>query len=113
MATRIEPRQLTILRVGSLLWAGVGLAVAMASLRQVNPDARVAVLAVSLLGPGCAVAAAECLGQRHVRTGGLLLLISVVTPTYFAWELNLPALVTGLVLLVHPTVARSGPAKAA
>lgn len=91
-----------VLQIGSLLWAAVGAVIAWSALGTVNADARWIVAAASVLGPAAAVAAAGSLGRRHDRLAGTLLLVSVLTPTYFAAVVNLPALVVGLVLLVAP-----------
>ncbi len=92
-----------VMRVGVVVWAAVGSAVALLSLRFVNQDARAIVGIASLLGPLTALLAATALARRQDRLAGLLLLVSVATPTYFAWVLNVPALLTGLGLVVAPT----------
>lgn len=91
-----------VLEVGALVWAGVGAAVALGSLGEVNSDARLLVGAASVVGPLAAVGAAWLLARGADRTAGVLLLVSVLTPTYFAWVLNVPALVVGLALLAAP-----------
>ena len=68
----------------------------------VNPDARVLVGIASVAFPGCAVVAAVAVARDHHRTGGVLLLLSVGTPTYFAWALNVPALIVGIALVAAP-----------
>jgi hypothetical protein len=92
------------LRVGALAWAVVGLVVAIASIGRVNPDARVAVSIGSVAFPGAAALASLALTRRRDRTAGLLLLVSVATPTYFAWVLNVPALCFGSALLLSPNL---------
>lgn len=92
-----------MVQVGCLVWAITGAAVALASLRDVNDDAKVLVGMASVLFPLAAVAAAVALDRRHDRLAGVLLLASVATPTYFAYPLNLPALIVGLALVVAPT----------
>ena len=92
------------LRIGALAWAVVGGAIAVLGLRQVTPDARLLVAVACVLGPTSAVAASRALGVRRDRLAGVLLLMSVVTPTFFAAALNLPALVVGAVLLATPRV---------
>ena len=52
---------------------------------------------------GAAVAAAVALRRGALRWAGVFLLLSVATPTYFAWALNLPALVIGLRLATAPS----------
>jgi hypothetical protein len=95
------------LAVGAFAWAAVGATVAVTALPGINHDARVLVATASLVFPMCAVGAGIALPRGALRSGGLLLIASVATPTYFAWPLNLPALVAGLVLVVSPASARS------
>lgn len=98
----MERRQL--LAVGSLVWAVVGAAISFGALQSVNPDARLFVAFASVAFPLCAVGAAFVLRGGHDRAAGALLLASVATPTYFAYPLNLPALVLGAALLAAPGV---------
>ena len=91
-----------VLRVGTLVWAVLGAVVALASLQSVE-DARLLVGAASILGPLHAVWAERRLSRHADRSAGLLLAVSaVLTPTYFAYIINLPALVVGLVLVATP-----------
>ena len=92
-----------VLVIGSVVWAVVGAAVALSALSQVNPDARWIVGVASVVFPAAAVGAALALRRGALRWAGALLLVSVATPTYFAWAVNLPALVAGLGLLLAPT----------
>lgn len=94
---------------GSIAWAAVGAGVALAALSDVNNDARLLVGVASVLLPLCAVGAALLLRRNQPRAAGLLLLFSAATPTYFAYVLNIPALVAGLVLLAAPALVRSQP----
>jgi hypothetical protein len=91
-------------QVGAVVWAAIGAGVALGSLGSVNSDARVIVGIGSLLGPLSALLAAAALARHHDRTGGVLLVLSAATPTYFAWILNVPALLVGLGLLIAPSV---------
>lgn len=91
-----------ILIVAALGWAVVGAVVALLSFDAVNEDARFIVGCATVGGPLAATAAAWALGQRSVRLAGGLLLVSVLTPTYFAFVLNVPALVIGAMLLIAP-----------
>ena len=93
-----------VLRVGSLAWAVVGLSVGLAALRTATADARLLFLTACIVGPAAAALAAASLENHRDRLAGLLLLVSVVTPTVFAWILNVPALIVGLGLLVAPSV---------
>lgn len=91
-----------VCEIGSVVWAGVGGVVALASLGTVNSDARLLAAAASTLGPLAAVGSAWLLTRGSDRVADVFLLLSVLTPTYFAWVLNVPALVVGLGLLVVP-----------
>lgn len=93
-----------VVAIGSVVWAVLGAAIAMPSIPNVNDDAKVLVGVCSVLFPLCAVGAALALHRRRDRLAGALLLASVATPTYFAYALNLGALVVGAVLVVAPTV---------
>lgn len=86
------------------MWAGVAAAVAFGSLGRVNADARVLVGAASVLGPLAAVAASRLLARGSDRAAGALLLVSVLTPTYFAYVVNVPALAKAAVKLVEAEV---------
>jgi hypothetical protein len=90
------------LQAGALAWAAVGAAVALPAVATANADARVIVGIASTLGPLAAAAASIFLLQRRDTIAGLLLLLSVATPVYFAWVLGLPALLAGLALLIAP-----------
>jgi hypothetical protein len=92
-----------------LVWALAGALVAFSALPDVNDDARVLVGVASLLGPVAAIAASAALSRHRDRWAGLLLVVSVITPTYFAWLLNVPALLVGLILLVAPKLAQGDP----
>lgn len=93
-----------IIEMGSLGWAIVGAAVAFAALPDANDDARLLIGVASIAFPLCAVAAAPVLRRGRDRAAGLLLLASAATPTYFAYVINVPALVVGLALLAVPPV---------
>ena len=91
-----------VVRYGALVWAAVGLAVAVASLPSVNADALPLALTACAVGTTAAVAASIEVNRHHTRCAGLLLILSAVTPTFFAWVLNVPALLAGLVLALAP-----------
>lgn len=93
-----------VVAIGSVLWAAAGAAIAVASMSNVNDDAKVLVGVASVVFPLCAVGAAVALERRRDRLAGALLVVSAATPTYFAYPLNLVALVVGAVLLIAPTV---------
>lgn len=84
------------------MWAAVAAVIALPAVPDSNADAFVLVGLASVLGPLAAVAAAVAVRGRRDRLAGLLLVLSAVTPTYFAFALNLPAIVVGFGLLVSP-----------
>ena len=90
-------------QLGAVTWAAVGLAVGIAEMARVNEDARALFLAAAIVGPASALLASDLLRRGHDRAAGALLVVSVVTPTVFAWVLNVPALVVGIALLLNPT----------
>jgi hypothetical protein len=88
-------------QVGAVVWAAVGLAIALPSVGTANPDARVVIGVFSVVLPLLAALAAVALGRGRYRLAGLLLLLSVATPTYFFWVANVPALGAGCWLLIR------------
>ena len=100
-----------VLQVGVVVWAWCGAAVALASVRSLNADARVLVAVASVVGPSLAILAARQLSRRADRLAGVFLLISaLLTPTYFAYVINLPALLVGIALSAAPRDAVIEPA---
>src|SRR4051812_10560982 len=89
-------------QVGASVWALVAFTVAAASLPKVSTDALLVVGAASVVLPTCAFLAAVAAAHDRVRVAGALLVVSAATPTYFAWVLNIPALLAGVGLLVAP-----------
>lgn len=87
------------LAAGCVLWAALGLAIALAGFVAVNDDARVLVLTATTLGVGAAASAARLILLDRYRWAGLCLVVSVVTPTWGAAAVNLVPLVAGLVLI--------------
>lgn len=70
----------------ALGWTIVGGAIALVGLRDVDDGARLLVVGATVTGPLLAVGAAVLLArQRRRGAGGLLVLSSLVTPTYAAW----------------------------
>ena len=96
-----------VLIIGSVVWAIMGALVALSQLSQANPDARWLVGGASVVFPAAALAGAMALRRGALRWAGALLVVSVATPTYMAYPLNLPALAAGLWLLFAPTRAVS------
>ena len=80
----------------------VGFAIALASLAAVDRDARVLVGVASVVFPLCAVSAGIAAARGNLRTAGVLLVLSVATPTYFVWPVNLFPLVAGVALVLAP-----------
>lgn len=95
--------------IGALVWAVTGAVVALLSIPSVNDDSMVLVVAASVSFPLCAVGAGLLLEHHRDRLAGMLLVVSVATPTYFAHPLNLSALVVGIALMTAPvfTLGRS------
>ena len=93
-----------LVRIGSIVWAVVGFTVGLRSIRAVNADARVLVLTACVVGSASALMASAAVASRHERFAGVLLVVSVITPTFFAWVLNIPALLGGAVLIFAPAV---------
>lgn len=87
------------LAVGCAIWAILALAIASMGFGSVNSDARLLVFAATAVGVGSAVLAARLLLRGRSRWAGLCLVISVVTPTWYAAVLNLVPLTAGLILL--------------
>ena len=88
-----------VLQAGTLVWVVAGAAVALGSLGDVNDDARLLVGVASVVGPLLGVGAAVQLGRHADRSAGVLLVLSaLLTPTYFAYVINIPALVVGVML---------------
>lgn len=83
-----------------MAWAVVGLVVAHGSGAPAGVGAGLLLVAASVMFPLAAAGASVALAAGRDRAAGFLLLASVATPTYFAWVLNVPALVVGLALLV-------------
>lgn len=89
-------------QIGATAWAMVAFTVASVSLANVSTDALVVVGAASVFLPLAAFLAAIAAAHDRLRVAGALLVLSAATPTYFAWVLNIPALLAGVVLLAAP-----------
>lgn len=85
-----------------MIWAVGGGAIALTALFTVIGDAPVILYIASVAFPLAAVGAAVAVRSGRDRVAGLLLLASVATPTYFAYIVNVPALIAGIVLLAWP-----------
>lgn len=88
--------------IGAAIWAVVGAAVALTPLRSVDKDARLLIGVMGVVFPACAAAGALALQRRRDRLAGGLLLLSVLTPTYYLYVLPIPALIVGVTLLARP-----------
>lgn len=91
------------IEVGAVAWAFVGLVVGLRVLQSVNADARVLVFLACLVGSGAALLASACLTVHRDRLAGALLAASAVSPTVFAWAMNVPAVLIGAALMMAPT----------
>ncbi len=90
------------MEIGCLVWAFGGALIALSALFIDIGDAPVVLYVASVAFPLSAVGAAGAVRSCRDRLAGLLLLISVATPTYFAYVFNLPALIVAIVLLAWP-----------
>ena len=88
-----------VIEFGAAIWGVVGAALALGGLSDVNSDVRWPAGIASIAFPLCAITGAVALRSGRDRLAGVLLLLSVATPTYFAYVLNLPALIVGAGLL--------------
>lgn len=103
---RAAGRRGRAVQAGAWVWAVVGASVALGALPDVNADARPLVALASVVGPLLAAWAALALPRHGARRSGALLVLSaLVTPTYFAAAINVPVLVAGLALVVAPHLA--------
>lgn len=88
--------------IGAAIWVVVGAAVALIPLPSVNADARLVIGVMGVVFPACAAAAGLALHKHRDRLAGGLLLLSVLTPTYYLYVLPIPALIFGVALLIAP-----------
>jgi uncharacterized membrane protein YhaH (DUF805 family) len=96
----------------AIVWAVLAASLAVIGLEQLFAEraggvstsaaAWIVITSCSIVGPVAAVVAARLIVRRRDRLAGVALVISVITPTYFAAALNLPALIFGIALLVLP-----------
>ena len=85
----------------------MGLTISVRGLDDVNRDARVLVVGVTVLATACAVGAAMLVTVRP-RSAGEMLIASAAMPTYFEWVINLPGFAAGVALLfLHPSTTRT------
>jgi hypothetical protein len=98
-----------VLQIAAVAWAALGASIALSSLGSVNADARLLVGSFSVGCPLAALVAARALVTGRDRIAGLLLVISVATPTFLLWIVNLPALLVGLALMAAPSTVLEPP----
>jgi hypothetical protein len=91
------------LTVCAIVWSVLGFIVGLTALPSVNADAVVLFAVACAVGPACALFAALALRNLRDRLAGVMLAISVVTPSVFAWPLNLAALLVGLAVVIAPS----------
>ena len=102
------PGRLPFLQVwAAVLWGALAAAVALTALRDVNGDARVLVGTASVVLPATAVAGDLAIHRDRRRLAAVLLLISALSPTYFAWALNLIPLVIAASLALPAHTSRT------
>jgi hypothetical protein len=101
-----------VVQAGATLWAMVGFAFAAGSTAAIGGGVPVLIGVATVVFPLCALFAGLAVARDRPRLAGGLLLLSVATPTYFAWILNVPALLAGIALLVSPRLmVRPSPAR--
>lgn len=83
-------------------WAVFGAVLASTLVADATDSGRLVLAALTVLGVGAACAAAWAVQRERPRLAGLLLLVSIVTPTGFAYLPNVLALAGGVVLLARP-----------
>ncbi len=97
----------TVLAAASAVWGIAGFVLAGGALDEVNDDIAWLVTALTILGPLAALAAAWAIRRARTSVAVALLVISLATPTYFAWVLSLIPIIIITVLLadrrVHAT----------
>jgi hypothetical protein len=89
--------------IGAAAWAAIGFVIAWRAIGDVNADAKRWVGLASTVLPLSAVAAALLVKRRrHLGVAGVLLFLSIGTPTYGAYIVNvIPIiLIVGLVVAV-------------
>jgi len=87
-------------------WAVIGATIALSSLPDVNANARGIVVAATLIGVAAAVAAAETYRRGRPVPAIVLLAMSLMVPTFFAWALSLLPLVA--IVAVARSMRRTG-----
>jgi hypothetical protein len=87
--------------IGAALWALLGTVIAYKARDDVNYDAKRWVGFASTALPLCAVAAALLIKRRrYLGIAGALLFLSIGTPTYAAWAVNVIPIILIIALVV-------------
>jgi uncharacterized membrane protein YhaH (DUF805 family) len=98
-----QPRRLTWIWIGAIAWAVIGSVIAWRAIGDVNADAKPWVGLATTILPLSAVAAALLVKRcRNLGVAGLLLFLSIGTPTYEAYIVN----VLPIILIVGLVAAR-------
>ena len=98
---RFDVRRRKFVASCATLWTILGVVIGLTSMSTVNQDARPlvigAILTATLAGIGATFAALR--GMRRLAI--LLLLVTVIYPTYFGWPVNLiPLLLAGYLIFL-------------
>lgn len=104
LGSRTQPARLTWIWIGAVAWAVIGSVIAWRAIGDVNADAKWWVGVASTVLPLSAVAAALLVKRRrNLGVAGVLLFLSISTPTYGAYIVNvIPImLIVGLVVAGH------------
>lgn len=102
-----QDRLATLQIAAAVLWGVLGAGVALYALSDVNADVRILLGVLSVVLPGASIAAALAIHRDQPTLAVVLLLISVATPTYFAWALNLIPLVIVASITLSRSLARA------
>jgi hypothetical protein len=97
-----------VLSTAAVVWAVVGMLVAVPFVASVNSDVKFLGGFIAVVGPLSALLAARAIARKHDRLAGFFFVLSVLTPTVFAWPLNVPALLVGLALVIGPNAVVRG-----
>lgn len=90
-----------LVRWGAAAWAVIIVGVAVLTFREVNTDARLLVVALTVVSTFASLAASRWANREQFGWAGVSLLVSVVAPTYFLWIINLlPAVLASLAFTI-------------
>ena len=104
---RAQSRSFRWISIGALLWALIGVMITYRWRGSVNYDARRWIGFFGTVLPLCATAAAVLIKRRRNFTvAGGLLFLSIGTPTYAAWAINLIPIVLIIALIITVRRAR-------